>query len=259
MIIGLMVLVVTGPLIPLLLWACAYRWDFPRLLPEWGLWGWSRAFSPKILEALKNSIIISVFVVALSCAFSFFAAKQLGTKKFWGRRAIEFLLLIPTFIPQISVVFGMQTVFRQIGLYSSFAGVVAAQLVFYVPYMTLLLSAVFQNYGTEFEAQAACLGVGKAKTLLHITLPSIRPGLIVTCVFSFIGSWSVYLLTALIGPPALTTLPVLLFPMMSSGNNSYPLIAAVTILYISPVLLLLLFVSTLLSGGRLDPGLGAPL
>jgi ABC-type spermidine/putrescine transport system permease subunit II len=243
-----MIVAVTVPLVPLLLWSITHRWDFPQILPEFGAWAWREAFRPQIAEALKNSLIISVLVVVLSLFLSFFAAKNLGMREFRGRRAVTFLLLVPTFVPQISVVFGMQTVFRQLGLYATFAGVVAAQLVFYTPYMTLLLSAVFRNYGGEFESQAACLGVSRRKTLLHITFPAIRSGVVVTCVFSFIGSWSVYLLTAVIGPPSLKTLPMLLFPMMSSGNNSYPLIAAVTVIYISPVLLLLILASKILAG-----------
>ena len=74
----------------------------------------------------------------------------------------------------------------------------------------------------------------------------------VSCVFSFIGSWSTYLITSVIGPTNIRTLPLLLFPMMSSGNNSYPLIAAITLIYILPVLLFLIASSKIIIGEGFD-------
>lgn len=256
LIIGLTLAVLILPLIPLVLWSVAWRWDFPALLPEFDLWAWGEIGSGKILRAIKVSIPISLTVVLLALLLSFFPAKILGTSHFRGKRIIEALLLLPCFIPQISVVFGMQTVFRSLGIYSTAAGVVTAQLVFQVPYLTLLLSAVFRAYDVQLEQQAACLGVGKLHTLWHVCLPAVRPGVMVSCVFSFIGSWGCYLLTAVIGPTKLQTLPVVLFPMMSSGNNSYPLIAAVTLIYISPVLLFLALSAKVITGEGYEPGKG---
>ena len=256
LIIGLTLAVLVLPLIPLILWSVAWRWDFPALLPQFDLWAWGELGGAKISRALRVSVPLSLSVVLLALLLSFFPAKILGTSRFKGKRLIELLLLLPSFIPQISVVFGMQSVFRALGLYSTVAGVVVAQLVFQVPYMTLLLSAVFRGYDVQLEEQAACLGVGKMHTLWHVCLPAVRPGVMVSCVFSFIGSWGCYLLTAVLGPTKLQTLPLILFPMMSSGNNSYPLIAAVTLMYISPVLVFLALSSRVISGEGLVPGKG---
>ena len=256
LIIGIMLFVLVVPLVPLIIWSLSWRWGFPNLLPEFDTWAWGEVTSPKIVSAIRASLPISLSVVLLSLILSFAPAKILGEKEFRGHRIIELLLLVPTFVPQISIVFGMQEVFRDLGLYSTLPGIIVAQLVFHVPYMTLLLSTVFRNYPPEYEQQAQCLGVSRAKTLFHVTLPAIRPGLMVCCVFSFIGSWSTYLVTSVIGPTNIRTLPLLLFPMMSSGNNSYPLIAAITLIYIAPVLLFLIASSKIIIGEGFDPRRG---
>ena len=253
-VLALYLVVLILPLIPLLLWSVSLRWDFPALLPDFDLWAWKEIRSEKIIDAIYASVPISVSVVLISLVLSFFPAKLIGTARFRGRSAVELLLLIPIFIPQISVVFGMQNVFRRLGIYSTLPGVIIAQLVFHVPYMTLLLSAVFRAYDPAYEQQAASLGVGPMKTMLHVTLPAVMPGVVVSCVFSFIGSWGTYLVTAVIGPAKLKTLPLLLFPMMSSGNNSYPLIAAITIVYIAPVLLFLIISSGMLGSDNTSMG-----
>ena len=253
LIIGTMLFALLIPLVPLVTWSVSWRWDFPSLLPEFSTWAWGEIGSKKIIKAISVSLPVSLCVVAGSLVLSFAPAKILALENFKGKRFVEFLLLIPTFIPQISIIFGIQTVFRFLGIYATLIGVVVAQLVFHVPYMTLLLTSVFKAYAPEYEQQAACLGVGRWKTLFHVTIPAIRPGLMVTCVFSFIGSWGNYLIPAVIGPTKKQTLPVLLFPMMSSGNNSYPLIAAITILYIAPVLLFLILSSKIIIGEGFDP------
>ncbi|MDR1064859.1 MAG: ABC transporter permease subunit [Oscillospiraceae bacterium] len=229
-----------APLIPLLMWSGTTFWRWPAVLPKLDGGYWPQLLSDgKILSALRNSLILSSLVTSLSLALSFFAAKALGALSFRGKRLIELLLLVPTFIPQIAVVFGMQTVFIKLRLYSNFAGLLLAHLAFYVPYATLLLSAVFENYDTAFEQLSRTLGAGRLKTALYVTLPAVRPGLVVTGVFCFIGSWSVYLLNNVIGDPRFKTLPGVIFPLVSVGNNSYSTVAVAIIVYILPVLLLL--------------------
>lgn len=259
LVLGLMLFVLLLPLIPLILWSLSYRWDFPALLPTFDLWAWGELTGDKILHSIAVSVPLSMAVVAIAMILSIPPAKALGCNSFRGKQAIRLLLLIPTFIPQISVVFGMQYVFRRLGIYSTVAGVIVAQLTFHVPYLTLLLSAVFGSRVAELERQSRCLGVGPLRTWLKVILPAVRPGLTVSGVFSFIGSWSNYLLTSVLGPPDMQTLPVLLFPMMSSGNNSYPLIAAITLVYIAPVFVFLLFSSHLIAGSGVEPNRGGVL
>jgi putative spermidine/putrescine transport system permease protein len=232
------------PLAPLIMWSFATFWRWPAVVPAFDGGYWPKLLADgRILPAFRNSLILSASVTFLSLALSFFPAKALGTRNFRGKRLIEFLLLIPVFIPQIAVVFGMQTVFIRLRLYSNIAGLLTAHLVFYVPYATLLLSAVFENSGVLIEQQARTLGAGPVKTLLFVTLPAARSSIIVTGVFCFTGSWSVYLLNNVIGDPRFKTLPGVIFPLVSVGNNSYSTIAAAVILYILPVLAVLMLSS----------------
>jgi ABC-type spermidine/putrescine transport system permease subunit II len=241
------------PLIPLVMWSFVSHWRYPEVIPQFDGGYWTSLLSdPRILTAFGNSLLLTIAVVLASLILSFFAAKNLGARQFRGKRAIEILLLVPTFFPPIAIVFGMQKVFTLLSLYSTLPGLFLAQLVFYVPYMTLLLSAVFENYDITYEDQAASLGVGPVKRLFAVTLPAVRSGVIVACIFCFIGSWSIYLLTNVIAPPSFKTLPTLLFPMMSVGNNSYSAVAVVIILYIAPILLFLVLGSKALANDRLD-------
>lgn len=243
-IIALLFVAVVVPACPLVLWSFTQLWTYDQVLPDFTTQVWEKVFAnSQITTALVNSLILSAEVVVLSLILSFFAAKNLGTKNFRGKRALQLLLLVPSFLPQIALVFGIQKEFSQIGLYNNYAGVVVALLVFYVPYMTLLLSAVFEAYDTDYEDQARTLGIGRIWVLLRVTLPQVRSGVIVACIFSFIGTWSAYLVISSVASPSFKTMPVILFPMINSASNGYATSAAATILYILPIMVVLLIFS----------------
>lgn len=252
-IIALMIAAVVVPLIPVVLWSFADIWPYELVLPDFSLRSWLRTFdNSRVLAALRNSLCLCAGVTVLSLAMSFFAAKNLGTKRFKGRKLIQFLLLVPSFMPQIAIVFGMQRVFSQIGLYNNVAGVVVALLVFCVPYCTLLLSAVFEGYDTAYEEQARTLGVGPLAVLLRVTIPAVRSGIIVTSIFCFIGIWAAYLVVSVVAPPGFQTMSLLAFPMISSASNGYALTACVTLLYIAPIVAVLVVFSGLLANDTVE-------
>ncbi len=150
---------------------------------------------------------------------------------------MEMFILLPAVIPVISAVMGMQGIFLRIYLSDTFLGIVLAQLVFVLPYMIMGLSAAFRNYNPEYEQQAYTLGADRWQVLVHVTLPAILPGLVVSCLFTFVVSWSQYLLTVIVGGTAVRTLPMMLFALMGSGD--YAIASAVSIIFIVPVLILL--------------------
>jgi putative spermidine/putrescine transport system permease protein len=63
-------------------------------------------------------------------------------------------------------------------------------------------------------------------------LPFIWTGVAVAALFSFLLSWSQYLSTLIIGGGTITTLPILLFALMGSGDR--PVAAAVSLVFVAP-------------------------
>ena len=257
-VIAVMLAAVVVPIIPMVLWSFTDFWPYGQLLPDFSMRAWEQTFAANsnVLVAMRNSLLLCATVIPISLTCSFCAAKNLGTRRFRGRRAIQLLLLVPSFVPQIALVFGMQRVFAQLGLYNNVPGVIVALLVFYVPYMTLLLSAVFENYDMDLEYQASTLGVSKWSILWHVTLPQVRSGVIVTCIFSFIGVWSAYLVVAAVAPPTFKTMSLLMFPMITTAAGGYATTACGAMLYIAPILAILVVFSKLLVDDttRLDVG-----
>jgi putative spermidine/putrescine transport system permease protein len=112
--------------------------------------------------------------------------------------------------------------------------------------MVLILSGVFASYDATFEDQARSLGASPLQTLWHVTMPAILPGVLVASLFTFLISWSQFLLTLMIGGGRVVTLPLLLFGFATSGRND--LTGAIALIYILPGVVILIVTSRFLSG-----------
>ena len=244
-----LLLALISPLIGFFINAFAFRWFYPQLVPhEITFQAWENILDPnsRVIEALISSSIIAVGVTIFSIIIGLPAARALGLYQFRGKTIVEFLILAPTIVPGIAVAMGLNINFLRWGLAGNMFGVALVHLVPVMPYVVLTLSGVFANYNPEFEEQARSLGADAIRTFWYVTLPAIFPGIVVAGLFAFLVSWSQYILTFLIGGGRVITLPVLLFSTASGGNNAN--IAAMSLVFIAPAILILVLTSRFLSG-----------
>ena len=254
------------PLIAFFINAFSFRWFYPQLIPkELSLQAWVRLklipregyrsfdgfldlwlSNPTIIKALVNSITIGVIVTIVSIIIALPAARVLGLLNFRFKKIIIFIMVSPTILPPIAFVLGLNINFIKWGFSGSFLGVCLVHLVPIMPYVVLTMTGIFANYNPDFEHQARTLGANKFKTFYLITLPAIAPGMVVAALFAFLVSWSQYLLTFLIGAGKIMTLPLLVFSTASSGNPA--LTAAISIVFIFPAIIILIFTSKFISG-----------
>jgi len=237
------------PLVPLAIWSFAKGWFYPSLLPKvWSLRAWEYTFSDTsgVLDSLWLTIGISLAATALSVLVGVPAGRALGMYQFKGKSFVELLILAPMIVPGIAVVLGIHSIFISMGLTNTVQGVILVHLIPTIPYMVLVMAGIFANYDPAYELQARSLGASPLKTFWYVTLPAIMPGIIVGALFSFLVSWSQYILTLLIGGGRVVTLPLLLFNFATSGRND--ITGAIGLIYILPGIVILLLTAKHLSG-----------
>jgi putative spermidine/putrescine transport system permease protein len=245
------------PLVPLAIWSFARGWRFPDLLPQdWSLQAWRFTFSEAsgVGESLTLTVGISGAVTLISVLIGVPAGRALGGFRFRGKQIVELIILAPTIVPGIAVVLGIHSIFIALGLNNTVTGVILVHLVPTLPYVILVMAAVFANHDPAHEQQARSLGAGPLQVFWYITLPAILPGVLVAGLFAFLVSWSQYILTLTIGGGRVITLPLLLFNFASAGRND--MTGAIGMLYILPRVVILLFTSRYLSGQT--PAVGRP-
>ncbi len=248
--VAIIFIMVFVPFIPLVVWSFSQRWAFPNLIPEFGSRAWKYVFTQRsIIQGLFNSVWLSVVVTFLSLIIAMPAAKVLGMQEFKGKKIIEMIITLPAIVPILAVIMGLQFILIKVGLINTYLGVIIVQLIPTMPYMVMYLQSTFQDYSIDFESQARVLGAKPLTVFYLITIPIIWPGIVVAGLYTFLVSWSQYLLTVMIGGPVVRTLPTILFSLMSSGDNSVA--ASVSIIFILPAVLLLILTSKYLSSDKL--------
>jgi len=246
---ALLILWLVLPLVPLAIWSFARGWRFPALLPnEFSLQAWQTVLSARVglVDSLVLTLGIAGAVTALSILIGVPAGRALGLHRFRGKAVVELLILAPIIVPGIAVALGLHGVFLWLGLTGNVAGVVLVHLIPTLPYMILVMAALFANYDTAHEDQARSLGASAWQTFRFITLPAILPGVVVGGLFAFLVSWSQYILTLTIGGGRVITLPLLLFNFAASGRND--IAGALAMVYILPGIVILLFTARYLTG-----------
>ncbi len=210
------------PLLVLAIWSVSQQWPWPNLLPEkFTLEGWKYFFNPAngAWKALANSFIIGLGVTIISLLISIPAAKALGFYEFPGKSLVKILVLAPIIIPPLAVTMGIHINFIRYGLSDNILGVMIVHLIPCLPYSIRILTNVFAAMGEKLELQAKVLGANSWQTFIYVTLPLISPGIFSAGIMVFIISFSQYLLTFLIGGGQVLTFPMVLFPLVKSGDR----------------------------------------
>ena len=90
--------------------------------------------------------------------------------------------------------------FRSIGL-------VFGHTVLAIPYVVITVLAVVKGYDQNLDMAAYTLGANRKQTLLRITLPMIRAGMIAAFMFAFIISFDELTIALFVTGGEVTTLP----------------------------------------------------
>lgn len=240
---GLVFIMVGLPFGQLLIWSFSDRWFYPDLLPQsWGFRAWQYIFGTaghQIVGAVLQSTAVGGTTASVALLIGFPAGRALGLYAFRGKDLISVLLTLPVIVPPLCVAMGLHLWFIRLGLTETFIGVVLVHTTFCLPYAVFVIWGVFSNYNPDYEEQARSLGARPTAVIWRIMLPMTLPGIVVASLFSFLLSWSQYLATLIIGGGKVTTLPVILFALMASGDR--PVAAAVSIVFVVPAFLALLF------------------
>jgi len=262
-------LAVLGPFVPLVIASFAFRWSWPSLLPTaWWIkaretarlpLAWDYVFSTysRVGPAIINTVAIALVVTLVCLVLCLPAARVIARENFRGKGAVEFFLLTPLMVPEIAIGLGILVTFIQLGLAGTFVGIVLAHLIPTIPYMVRTLTSVFQGLSKDYEEQSLVLGASPLKTLWHVTVPMIMPGILAGSLFAFLISTNIFLLTFFVGRGGINTLPTLLFAKISYGGSLDPVAAGITLLVSAPGVVLLLITERFLKEEVFASGFGA--
>ncbi|HLJ60519.1 MAG TPA: ABC transporter permease [bacterium] len=201
---------------------------------------------PEFRSGLVNSLIVASGATVVAVALGTLAAYGLARYRFRQRELVRSFLLLPIIVPAIVFGAALFLLYIRVGLYGTRTGLVLGHALLGLPFVMSITTASLQTLGREYEEAAMDLGANPLVTFFKVTIPSIRPGLVVSALFAFVTSWDQVEVSLFITRPRNNTLPIAMFNY--EQNYQDPTLAAISAILIGfAVVLVLVAVSILKS------------
>lgn len=198
------------------------------------------------VRALLNSLIQSVGGVALIGAAATLAAYALSRSAFPGKGAVTYVLLLfssvvsgsAAMVPIFLIVSSMKLIDTHIAVILVFAGGL-------LPTAMFILRDFIESIPKTYEESAMVAGASPVQAFFDVALPVIRPGIVVVVVWAFVNIWGSFLIPfILLRTDDLMPASVAIYSFYSeAGTPVVTLLAAYSLIYSLPVIVLYLFVS----------------
>jgi len=207
----------------------------------------------QFMRSMRNSALVAGSTSVLALVVGSFGAYAIGRLRFKGRMFLLYLVLSMTMFPSISILSGLYTIVRELGLFGTPFALIITYPVFTLPFTVWVLTAFFKGLPAEIEQAALIDGATYFQTFRLILLPLTAPALVTTGLLSFVTSWNEYLFAlnfTLTSPPA-QTVPVTIARFTGIDAMQEPIaeiMAAAMFVTIPLVLLVLIFQRRIVAG-----------
>lgn len=153
------------------------------------------------------SIWVAAVVVVLSTVLGTLAALGIARLPKPMRIAATGLILSPLIVPGIVVAIGIYYAYARYGLVGTPIALVLAHTCLSVPFVVTSVTASLSGIDPRLEQAALSLGATPGGTFRQVTLPLIRPGVLVGALFAFIHSFDELVVALFLSGTGAVTLP----------------------------------------------------
>ncbi|HMJ34855.1 MAG TPA: carbohydrate ABC transporter permease [Baekduia sp.] len=256
---GAEVIIVVAALFPVL-WLLSLSLKDPasvndgRLIPKaFSFDNYSSIFDENIFTAaLRNSIGIALISTVIAVALASMAAYAIARLEFPGKRVILGASLAIAMFPPVSIVGPLYNMWRTLGLYDTWPGLIIPYMTFTLPLAIFVLSAFFREIPWELEQAAQMDGATPLQAFRKVILPLAAPGVFTTAILVFIYAWNDFIFAlSLTSTTRAQTVPPAIQSFTGVSQFTAPtgaIAAAAIIVTIPIVVMVLLFQRRIVAG-----------
>jgi multiple sugar transport system permease protein len=225
-----------------------------RFIPRAFTWdNYSNIFDQKIFtSALRNSIGIALISTLIAVLLATTAAYAIARLDFPGKRFVLGAALAIAIFPQISIISPLFDIWRRIGLYDTWPGLIIPYLTFTLPLSIWLLSAYFRQIPWELEQAAEVDGATPFQAFRRVIVPLAAPGMFTAAILAFIFAWNDFLFAiSLTSTDRARTVPAAIAFFQGASQFQQPtgqIAAAAVVITVPVVVAVLLFQRRIVSG-----------
>lgn len=204
------------------------------------------------LSSLRNSIGICLIATAIAVVLATLAAYAIARLDFPGKRLVLLTALGVSIFPVISIVTPLFNLWRNIGLYDTWLGLIIPYLSLTLPISIWTLAAFFRQIPWELEQAAQVDGATTWQAFRKAIVPLAAPGVFTTALIAFFIAWNDFVYgISLTSTDRARPVPAALAFFTGASQFEEPtgsISAAAIIVTIPVVILVLLFQRQIVSG-----------
>ena len=187
----------------------------------------------------KNSVIVLAVSLALLLFITACAAYPLSRFQFRLCGPIYGLIVACMSIPLHITLIPVFSMSQATGLYDSIWALIGPYVAFAVPISTFILTSFMKGLPKEIEEAADIDGCGKIGIFFRIILPLSTPGLSTLAIYNGVNMWNEFSFAyTLTQSKANRTLPLAIWEYQGEYNMNTPMIMAVLVLTVLPMIVL---------------------
>jgi multiple sugar transport system permease protein len=193
--------------------------------------------------ALINSLAIAGIATLISITLAAMAAYALSRLDFAGKALILSGSLAVAMFPPVSIVGSLFNIWRSIGLYDTYPGLIIPYMTFTLPLAIYTLSAFFREIPWELEQAAQVDGATPFQAFTKVIVPLAAPGVFTAAILVFIFAWNDFLFAnTLTSTSNAQTVPAALAFFSGGSRFSDPIgaISAAAVVVTIPIIIMVL-------------------
>ncbi|MBK3580328.1 carbohydrate ABC transporter permease, partial [Streptomyces sp. MBT65] len=200
---------------------------------------------------LLNSLILCGFGTLLTVVCSALAAYPLSRFRSRLNRPFLLTILFATSLPITAIMVPVYALFVQVNLIDTMQGTIFFFAASQLPFAIWLMKNFMDGVPKELEEAAWTDGASSLQSLMRIVLPLMGPGVAVVTVFSFVMMWGNFFVPfmLLLSPDQMPASVSINEFFGNRGMVAYGQLAAFSVVYSTPVILLYVLVARRLGGG----------
>lgn len=225
--------------------ADTFRTGTPSFFPsEWTWDNFETVFDDELFtSALRNSFGIAVLATMLAVVVAMFAAYAIARLEFPGKRVLLSMALAIAMFPQAALVGPLFNMWRGLGIYDTWIGLIIPYLTFALPLSIWTMSAFFRQIPWEMEQAAQVDGATAWQAFRKVIVPLAAPGVFTTAILTFFFCWNEFLFAiSLTSTDRARTVPAALsfFTGQSQFQSPVTAIMAASVVVTIPIVILVL-------------------
>lgn len=187
----------------------------------------------------QNSVVIGLFVTALTVFVNLLAGYAFARMQFRGRNAIFLLTLATMMIPVQAIMVAQFKLVSGLGIYGTYWGVILPGAA--AAFGIFLARQFFIGIPEEILEAARIDGAGQMRTFLQVVLPLSKPLIAVLTLLTLMSSWNDFAWPLIaLKDNELFTLPIGLLYLKNQTSPDYESIMALALISVLPMVILFL-------------------